>query len=269
LHIISYIGIKVVSKIKHSHLQLITLNIFAISIQFLLICIFQTAIMAEFNSSSLINIHTHTPPLDDEYGIVDCPVEPDREMTGITGRAVSAGIHPWEAGAGDVDRKLLLLEKLAGLREVVAVGESGLDRVKGPLPDIQRPVMEAQAEIAAKAGKPMILHCVRAFPEIISLRKSFGSAPPWIIHGFTGNLQIMQQLITHDFYLSFGRAALNPSNKLAIVIRNVPLERIFFETDDSGERVSEIYNSFARFRGIGVRRLIRRINDNFAALFNL
>jgi TatD DNase family protein len=225
--------------------------------------------MAEISSSTLINIHTHASPRDDEFGIISCRPGLVNQVTGRPDQFVSAGIHPWEAGAGDAESQLSLLEELAARREVIAVGESGLDRLKGPGLDVQYRVLVAQAEIARRAGKPMIIHCVRAFPEIISARKSFASAPPWIIHGFTGNIQTMQQLITHGFYISFGPTVLNPSGKLAIVIMNVPLERIFFETDGSGGPVSDVYKSFSSSREIEVGHLVKVVSENFASLFKI
>ena len=217
----------------------------------------------------LINIHTHTQSHNHpgEFEIISCA--PELSSTLIKqGKYVSSGIHPWEtANSDNFHDDLELLEKLAINKSLMAVGESGMDRNRGASFTRQEKIFVTQAEIAEKAGLPMIIHCVRAFPEIIRIRKEFSSAPPWIIHGFAANRVIMNQLLSHCFYLSFGFAVMNPPEKLKEVIRNVPLSRIFFETDENNSGVKDIYNTFAALRNEELETLKSRIAANFLELF--
>lgn len=218
---------------------------------------------------TLINIHTHNQSRNHhgELEVISCSPE-SAPILVRQGKYVSAGIHPWEtAHGGDVNNELKLLENLAAGKSLMALGESGLDRNRGASLPVQEKVFILQAEIAAGAGLPMIIHCVRAFPEIIRIRKEFSASPPWIIHGFTGNINMMDQLLNHGFYLSFGFAVMNPSEKLAEVLRKVPLSGIFFETDDNDSGVKNIYNTFAGLRNEDMESLTSHIAGNFLELF--
>ena len=180
----------------------------------------------------------------------------------------SAGLHPWYAGNRENDATdLNILKGLVNRKDLVAIGEAGLDRHTDLSMEYQEEIFTSQAEIASKAGKPIIIHCVRAFPEIIRLRKKFSKSPPWIIHGFTGNQQVMEQLLSHDFYLSFGTAIEDPVKKTIDVLKKVPVNRIFFETDDKSVRVSSVYRAFSSICQIEHDILKREIWQNFYDLF--
>jgi Tat protein secretion system quality control protein TatD with DNase activity len=89
---------------------------------------------------------------------------------------------------------------------VVAIGECGLDRnIDLPL-DIQTSIFKRHIELAETLQKPLVIHCVRAFSELIALKKNTKSTVPWIIHGFHKKEEVFQQLLKHDFYFSFGAA---------------------------------------------------------------
>ena len=53
----------------------------------------------------------------------------------------------------------------------LALGECGLDKkVQTPL-DLQQEVFERQLTLAEKYKKPVIIHCVAAFQELIAIKK--------------------------------------------------------------------------------------------------
>jgi TatD DNase family protein len=223
--------------------------------------------MRSSGNNILINIHAHRLLNKNEYVILNRSLN-DYSSSVQNNEPFSSGIHPWSTGGEtDHEEEISVLKSIASERLLMAIGESGLDRSRGAPVKIQQEVFEMQADIAAKALKPMIIHCVRSFPELIGIRKEFSNSPPWIIHGFTGNFQIMEQLLSHGFYISLGPAIINAASKLTEVILNVPLDRIFFETDDTDGSVEEIYYKFAGFRGIGMTELVRQIRENFSAIW--
>ncbi|MGF1584221.1 MAG: TatD family hydrolase [Bacteroidales bacterium] len=215
----------------------------------------------------LINIHAHKQLNKDEYVILNRSPK-DHYISVQNNEPFSSGIHPWRAGnETGLEQEIAELRSIASGRLMMAVGESGLDRSRGASIAVQQKVFDLQADIAAAASKPMIIHCVRAFPELISLRKKYEKSPPWIVHGFSGNSQIMEQLISHGFFLSLGPSIINPPSKMAELLLMIPLQKIFFETDDTDGRVEEIYNTFARLRGIGVLELAEQIRKNFSVIW--
>ncbi len=153
------------------------------------------------------------------------------------GYSYSAGVHPWETASlssTEVTARLAEVERLAALPEVVAVGEAGLDRLRGATLAGQTDVLVRQIELSERAGKPLILHVVKAFAEIMALRRRMKPAQPWIIHGFRGKPQLARQLLHGGFSLSLGER-FNPDTAAVI-----PPDRLFAETDESLLPIEEI-----------------------------
>ncbi|MDE6587336.1 MAG: TatD family hydrolase [Paramuribaculum sp.] len=137
----------------------------------------------------------------------------------------SAGIHPWEADKATPEMLDLLRRRVAE-PQVVAVGEAGLDRVKGPSLVVQEEVFRAQARIADEAGKPLIIHAVRTIPEIIRLHKEMKPRVAWIIHGFRGGKEAARQLLARPgIYISLG------SRYRADAEAVIPPDRLLRESD--------------------------------------
>jgi len=175
----------------------------------------------------------------------------------------SAGIHPWDAGTAPVQALLSLLSA----QKCLAVGETGLDRLKGPAFNIQIPVFEQQINAAVRLGKPLVIHSVRAQNEVIGLLKHQQGLPPVIIHGFNGKPAVAKRWIDEGYYLSFGAALLQKKEHLSASLRAVPANRLFLETDDSESRIADIYPAACEIIGIDQSMLEQQIEQNFMNLF--
>lgn len=153
------------------------------------------------------------------------------------GFVYSAGVHPWELpGLGDDALALRLdeVERLAAMDSVVAVGEAGIDRLRGGDVARQLHALRRQVEISERARKPLLLHVVRAYDEIIALRREMRPSQPWIVHGFRGKPPIARRLVDAGFYISLGEK-FNPGAAMAI-----PPDRLLVETDESPLSITEI-----------------------------
>jgi TatD DNase family protein len=172
----------------------------------------------------LIDIHTHVLPEEPGTALVcvGCGPIPDGALE--QGHLFSAGLHPWDVTGHD-DEALRNLEKLLVLPQVLAVGECGFDTLKGPSHELQEQAFIRQVELSERFKKPMILHVVRDFDSIIRLRKQLKPAQPWLIHGFRGGPEQMNQLFAQGILVSFGLKH-NPES-----LRQVPTGRLFLETD--------------------------------------
>ena len=106
------------------------------------------------------------------------------------------------------------------------MGEVGLDKAQGTPLDIQQKELLKWIEISENRELPLILHIVRAFPEIIALKKQLSPKQPWIIHGFRGKPQLASELLRHGFYLSIGEKY-NPE---AVAV--IPRDRLLLESDE-------------------------------------
>lgn len=141
-------------------------------------------------------------------------------------RWLSIGLHPWDTCGADTDSALQIVEDIAAAdRRVLAIGECGFDKLRGADYATQERLFRCQVEISERLGKPLIIHCVRAFNELLALKSEICPQQMWIIHGFRGKEQLARQLVRHGIALSLGRV-FNPA-----VVGAIPSEMLFRETD--------------------------------------
>lgn len=190
-------------------------------------------------TNRLIDIHTHDltamPP-----AVIS--VEPGAEF--VSGKRYSVGVHPYSLcreNTPDLER----LKADAAHPEVVAIGETGIDRLKGGPVDRQIEVLMVHAELSERLEKPLILHIVKGFPEIIALRRGMKPRQRWIIHGFRGKPELARELLRHGFDLSLGER-FNPESAALI-----PDDRLWVETDTSTLPIDEIAARVASCRAGG------------------
>lgn len=148
----------------------------------------------------LIDVHTHTYELPAQ-GVSVCSLfahEPIPDQGWF-----SIGMHPWHTADVHWRDSLTNIEKKARSENVLALGELGFDSLRGAPLAQQRLVAEAQVRLAEQLGKPVVLHCVRAWPDLLSLRKALHPRQPWLVHGFRGGVQLAQQLLRAGFFRVF------------------------------------------------------------------
>lgn len=209
------------------------------------------------------NLHTHrfTSSIEILELVNQYPWEFDATIPNY-----SIGIHPWYVDENRLENDLKIIEEKLQLKECLALGECGLDkRIEVPMA-LQMEVFEKQITLAEKYQKPLVLHLVAAFDELIAIKKRLKITVPIIIHGFSKNEQVAMQLIDHGFYLSFGKYLLrNPD--LETVFKLVPNDKFFLETDTIEETLEEVYTLAAKYKNINIENLIEIVNTNFKTVF--
>jgi len=180
----------------------------------------------------------------------------------------SIGIHPWYIVENRIDEDLKIIEEKLQTQNCLAIGECGLDkRIEIPF-DLQISVFEKQLELAEKFKKPVVIHCVAAFQEVMAIKKKMQVTVAMIIHGFAKNNQLAEQLINTGFYLSFGKYLLkNPD--LKTVFQNVPNDRFFLETDTIEESILEVYKVASEYKNLNMKELQDIISSNYRSVFEL
>jgi TatD DNase family protein len=178
----------------------------------------------------------------------------------------STGIHPWHIDADKLDEHLAIIEQRLQLPECLALGECGLDkRIEIPL-EVQVTVFEKQLLLAKKYQKPVILHLVAAFQELIEIKNRLKVDVPMVVHGFSKNAQVAKQLLDNGFYLSFGKYLLrNP--ELSEVFAGVPSDKFLLETDMIAETLAEVYDKAATARNMDLETLTAQVAANFKRIF--
>src|SRR5690554_7340924 len=183
-----------------------------------------------------IDIHTHR--VENQQNIFEILNKfPDDEI--LPNEYFSVGIHPQQI-AENWQYQMDLVQEKAMDKNCLAIGECGLDRLSQTPLDVQQKVFVQQLQLAETLQKPVIIHCVRAYQELMQIHQTEKPTVPLVIHGYPKGLTLAKQLVQKGFYLSFGKLLLH-SPKLQEAFVNIPADKIFLETD--GDRKSTRLNS--------------------------
>ncbi|MGQ7869428.1 TatD family hydrolase [Sunxiuqinia sp. sy24] len=212
-----------------------------------------------------VNIHTHHHQSNGGIQLVNHFIQED--FSNQSDISFSSGLHPWHIQNTDWDPLLQKLEMYAEHNQIRAIGECGLDRaIETPLKR-QEELFIRQVELAERFQKPLILHVVKSYSDIIRIKKNRTPSIPWILHAYQGNQQTTQQLLPHEFYFSFGPQLLKGQEKLANSLKQIPLKKLFFETDDSTDKIETIYIFAAQILGLTVTELQELVFNNYQRIF--
>lgn len=212
-----------------------------------------------------LDIHTHqTAQKVGAISIQSLSLTNDIFLAMPKKKPISIGLHPWFATLDKLALQMKYLTVLAKQDNVKLIGECGLDKLKGEPLANQILILEEQIKLAEQLQKPLILHCVKAFDELIALKQNLKVTVPMIIHGFNKNEVLGKQLIANGFLLSFGAAVLKENSGAAKLISS--LDQFFLETDDSEVSIEEIYHAVAEINKITVDELKDVIFANWKKL---
>ena len=217
----------------------------------------------------LINIHSHCSSINEREFTIEnySPKEINKDPKSISNK-ISIGIHPWEIDETKHDVWLKTINLYASSPNTIMIGEAGIDKLRGPDLKTQEEIFIKQLIIAKNHKKPVIIHCVRAFSELLRIRNNFPEQK-WIIHGYSGNTEITKQLLKTNTYFSFGEAITINNSKASKIISGVKINRIFLETDNADISIKNIYNKTAELRNISLDKLTDQIIENYNTFLSL
>lgn len=185
---------------------------------------------------NLTDTHTHNIEAGPE-AIIN--IEPDAMPLPATGR-FSTGVHPWRSA--EAAKLWPMVEAVAADKRIVAIGECGIDRLRGADLKIQEELFMRHARLAERVGKPLIIHCVRAWGELLGAYSDIKPSQPWIIHGFRGGPALAHQLLNAGMHISLGEHF----NRATAAI--IPDDRLHIETDCSTLPIGDIAESVRQAR---------------------
>ncbi|MGC1275352.1 MAG: TatD family hydrolase [Planctomycetaceae bacterium] len=146
----------------------------------------------------------------------------------------AVGIQPnyvAEEKPGDWDR----IVALAGEPQVVAIGETGLDRYWDYTPfESQGEAFDRHLELSRTIGKPFVVHCREAETDVVAQLRNAAAAGPLhgVMHSFSGDLATAEACLELGLFISFaGMVTFKRNDALRAVAKAVPLDRILIETD--------------------------------------
>lgn len=210
----------------------------------------------------LINIHSHLPSPKEGAVISATPEEIEAAAESCPGQLWSAGYHPWHLGATGLSAaQREALSRVAARHDVVAIGETGIDKTKLDAVPLfaQINAFKAHIDVASQAGKPLILHVVKGHDVVIPMLKDAGVKRA-VVHGFRGKPSVAAMYTAAGYGLSFGEV-FNPDT-----LKSVPAELIFAETDTSALSIGDIIDRMHVDRAEVTPRLIA---DNVARFLGM
>lgn len=211
----------------------------------------------------LYNIHTHSG--NQNTGSFCIKNVHENFSLDLSGKSVSMGLHPWYIQTDTFEQQFLELKNNITQPGVLAIGECGLDKISHTDWDLQLMAFQRQVSLAEEMGKPLIIHCVKAFQEVLAHLRQV--KVPVIFHGINNKFSRIQPVINAGYFLSFGKSLLCQDELMLETFRKTPLEQVFLETDDLQSDISEIYKLAAQIRQISEREIVLQLEKNFSNVF--
>ena len=219
---------------------------------------------------NLWNFHSH---ISNTYSILNIDLTEENKLPPPTS-FYTLGLHPWFIN----DKQIINSFKTAlnkhqktnnlNKNKLIGIGECGLDRLKGPELSLQIQVLEQIFKLAQKNNLPIILHCVRSYPELIKIIKLNHQQINIAVHGFSGGINEAKTLIKYGVKLSFGKSLLF-SLKLQNCLKFLSINDFFIETDNSFIDINKIYHLVSKIKQIQTPILAKQIQKNIFNFFAL
>lgn len=175
----------------------------------------------------------------------------------------SAGLNPKDI-SDDWEFDFEMIKQISLSPNCIAIGECGLDGLIDIDEKIQNKVFSQHLSWAEEIKKPVIIHCVRRFSQLLHYKER---PTPKIIHGFNKKNNIAEELLNAGFYLSFGKAALEHVS-LQKLIEGFPIEKMFLETDAANFDIALLYEKVSAIKSIGIEDLKNQMWENLETVTN-
>jgi TatD DNase family protein len=216
-----------------------------------------------------VNIHTHRLFAGNVIQILSC------DNQSFESNAVfafgeqsfrSLAFHPMKWQNGDtipIEETITRLQ----LADVIALGESGLDKSSDLAIEQQLALFRVQEQLSIQTGLPIVIHCVGRWNELELLYKDKQpGSPAWVIHGFR-KTKLADKFLGLGAYLSFGKALLYDDH-LQQAIPSIPLDRIFLETDDAEVDILRLYEQLAALKSLSLQAVTDQLFSNYRTVFH-
>ena len=198
---------------------------------------------------NIIDCHTHNKVAS--KAIINATIGSELQSN----RLYSIGVHPWDSYKYS-DITAYTITEYASKDNIVAIGETGIDLLKGGDFELQRNLFIKHIEASEALHKPIILHVVKAWQHIIALQKELNPTQAWIAHGFRGKPELAMELVKHGIYISLGEKFNHDTAKA------IPFNFLLIETDESKLTADEIIGLIAETRGTTTEQLTYTLAEN-------
>lgn len=193
------------------------------------------------------------------------------------------GVHPDDCNTYNENDIEELINNAS--KKLVAIGEIGLDYFHNKDNKFKQiEVFFSQVNLAIKHNLPIVIHCRDAYGDMLNILKRYAPLPVGVVfHCYSGSLDFARELLKLGVKMSFtGTVTFSNAKNVQEVIKNLPLDAFFFETDSPylsptphrGERntpknVLDIAKFVADLRGMQVEELIKITDRNAKEFFKI
>ena len=218
-------------------------------------------------STPYVDIHTHHLQSVSKEIIKVFNYFPGQEIYDV--QLGSIGLHPWYINENYADEIKALEKTFQQHQNLIAIGEIGLDKVTKVDFELQKEVFQLQLDIAEKFNIPVIIHCVKAYSELLSIRKKKKNPTPWIFQGYNSSADMALKIAETGAFLSFGEFIFRENTKAFEAFKAVPVDHLFLETDEQMlYDIDEIYSRAAELKGMDETHLKEQLYENYNTIFN-
>ena len=201
------------------------------------------------------------------------------------GRVLAAvALHPNEAPVVEnLQADLAIIEKLAHMPRVRAIGETGLDYFRTPpeLRGVQQESFKWHIEMAKKTNKALVIHDRDSHDDVLSVLLEVGAPEKTVFHCFSGDVEMAKVCIERGYILSFaGTMTFKNAPALREAVKLVPHDQLLVETDspflaptphrgmqNTPAQIPTIVRAMAAERGEDLAQLCDALSKNTERVF--
>jgi TatD DNase family protein len=218
----------------------------------------------------LLDVHTHTGLSQKrESQIVSVDIREVIESGFEPQGPFTIGIHPWYIDELVIDDAYEFVKEYISHDQCMAIGEAGLDRsIKTSLNE-QLEVFERQIQMAKDHNiHSLMIHCVRAFPDVLNLIKKKNFKGSLIFHDYNGKPEMTAQLLRYNCFFSYGEKLFNENSGGFKSFSHIPNHRILLESDDMNHKsIEDVYERAASLLKLKLESLHQTILENAESAF--
>ena len=184
---------------------------------------------------------------------------------------ISLSSHPWSRekfNINDFIKAYEIVQKRSDLK-LIAIGEIGIDRVRGHNIDEQVKQFRELSLFAKRVDLPMIIHCVKSLEDILKILQEIRFNKPCMFHDFNGNLKMAMRVVEKGHFIGIGQSLFRENSRVYKNIPLISLEHILPETDDMGKEISDVYKTLSKLLGMSETILAQKIFENRSKIFEL
>lgn len=192
----------------------------------------------------------------------------------------SFGIHPQLPLLSNAE----YMEKLLKEKRIKLIGETGLDFFAEAFKSKKNLQVEAFhlcLELAESYNVPLVIHNRKALDDMLRETKALGKLPLVLFHSFAFSSREALSLLNHgvNAVFSFSKQILNGNKKSISCVLDLPLDRVFMETDapfqtlkdeanTNPSEIERVYAQGAELKKMSLSSFCNENWDNYLKVFS-